>query len=788
MSQKKDRFDIESTVNQMTLEEKAALVNGATFFGMSGVERLGIPALMLLDGGTGINFEQLFGDFYSKEEVSAESTNGMVGSTALSRVIEDYYHPERLNEEELKVREWIKERLLRLTKKEYSPGCFPSGILLGATFDGDAVYEMGKALGKEARLFGINILLGTPNVNIHRDPLGGRLFEGYSEDPYHVSKLAPELVKGVQEMGVAANVKHFAANNQETNRVGINETISARALQEIYLPGFKACVKEGKVKTVMSAYVAINGTPCSENRWMLTETLRDEWGFDGMVVSDWGAVYHPVEALSAGNDLAMPGPISGEPIIRAVQNGTLDIEVLDTAVRRLLEIIAFCKEDTDCGIENLDVLYEETTKAAYEAAVSGIVMLKNENALHPLENKKASILLTGSGAQELMQCGSGSAGITTDRTSDIAEALRKTLTDASVDVCSDTSEKQYDHVIYIAKLGGMEGNDRNDLFLSEYDRKNLQYLCEEKKNHSFTLTLVLNVCGPVDISAYEEKLDAVFVCFLPGMEGAHALGDIMTGVRYPSGKLPLSFPRRYEDTPTFLNFPGEGLAVNYGEGIYLGYRYYDKKKIAPAYPFGFGMTYSTFEISDLTLEAEEFEKELRGHLVVKNTGTRDGAEVVQIYISDPVSTLPKPVKELKFFEKVHLKAGESKKIEFVLTEQDFASFDPDYGMFIAEEGDYDIIAAFSSSEKDECARARAYLKNKNQYSYGLSSTVKVLYEKPELKEALVDLWNKNSWDWQIVESNYQYTNNRKLSEIFPAKPEMESVDKFLSQIASVKHR
>lgn len=245
--------EIESITSQMTLDEKAALVNGATFFGLNSVERLGVPSLMTLDGGTGINFEQLFGDFYSKEEIKAESTNGMMGSSVLANVIENYYHPERLSGEETEVYNWIKTRLLALTGEEYSPACFPSGMLLGASFDPEAVYEMGVALGKEASLFGIDILLGTPNVNIHRDPLNGRLFEGYSEDPYLVSALAPQLSKGVQEAGVAANVKHFAANNQETNRVGINESISARALQEIYLPGFKACVQEGGVKTVMSA-------------------------------------------------------------------------------------------------------------------------------------------------------------------------------------------------------------------------------------------------------------------------------------------------------------------------------------------------------------------------------------------------------------------------------------------------------------------------------------------------------------------------------------------------------
>lgn len=789
--------EIENITAQMTLEEKAALVNGATFFGLHSVERLGVPSLMTLDGGTGINFEQLFGDFCSKEEVKAESTNGMMGSSALAKVIENYYHPEQLEGEEIELYKWIKQRLLSLTGAEYAPGCFPSGMLLGASFDPEAVYEMGVALGKEAQLFGIDILLGTPNVNIHRDPLNGRLFEGYSEDPYLVSRLAPQLSKGVQQAGVAANVKHFAANNQETNRVGINETISARALREIYLPGFKACVTEGGVKTVMSAYNAINGTPCSENKWLLTELLRGEWGFDGVVVSDWGAVYHPVEALSAGNDLAMPGPVSGQPIIEAVTDGRLSMDTLDEAVKRLLGLIAFCRNSNAERVNNLAALREETTKAAYNAALSGIVMLKNNEDLYPLANG-TNVLITGSAAAELMQCGSGSAGITTDRTSSLANTLSSELPDSTVTVIelSENIEKQTEYisgnsgaaVIFAAKLSGMEGNDRKDLYLSSEDRKSLRALCAMKDEYDFTLTLVLNSCGPVDFSEYEDKLDAVFVCFLPGMEGAHALGDVMAGKNSPSGKLPLSFPKRYEDTPTFLNFPGEGKEVNYGEGIYIGYRYYDKKKIRPAYAFGFGMSYTSFEITDLKLEKTVFEKELRGSVKVKNTGSRAGAQVVQIYISDIESTLPKPEKELKFFKKIKLEPNEEKTVEFVLTEQDFASFDPQYDMWLAEEGEYDIIAASSSDPQDEWQRDRVYLKTHNQYSYGLNTTIKVLYENAELKELVRELWVDNGWDWQIIESNYQYTASRELHEIFPEEPLRQSKDKFLECTAKVKHK
>lgn len=513
-------------------------------------------------------------------------------------------------------------------------------------------------------------------------------------------------------------------------------------------------------------------------------------------MSDWGAVYHPVEALSAGNDLAMPGPISGQPIVEAVKEGRLSEAVFDTAVKRILRLVSFCRSSAERPTD-IAALRDETTRAAYNAALSGIIMLKNDGELFPLANGK-NILLAGSAAAELMQCGSGSAGITTDRTSSLADTLQNNLPNSAVSTSavSDTVEQYKAYlaqnsgaaVIFAARLGGMEGNDRKDLYLSPDDRAKLNALCALKNEYDFTMTLVLNSCGPVDFSEFEGKIDAVFACFLTGMEGAHALGDIMAGKHSPSGKLPLSFPKRYEDTPTFLNFPGEGKEVNYGEGIYVGYRYYDKKKIRPAYPFGFGMSYTSFEITDLRLEKEVFEKELRGSVKVRNTGSRKGAEVVQIYISDVESVLPKPVKELKFFKKVMIEPNEEKVIEFTLAEQAFASFDPQYGMWLAEEGEYDIIAASSSAPQDECRRVRVQLKAHNQYSYGLNTTVKILYENPELKELVRILWQDNGWDWQIVESNYQYTASRELCEIFPESPSPQSKENFLASAAKVKHK
>ena len=766
-------MNVNTILEKMTLEEKARLVNGATFFGMASIDRLGISRMQLLDGGTGMNFEQLFGDMVDVGKLAVDSTNGMVGSTILTHVIEYYFEPEKLTQEELELHAWIKERLEKNLKGvDYAPGCFPPGILLGATWNKEVVHEVGEALGKEARLYGVNILLGTPNVNIHRDPLNGRIFEGYSEDPCLVSELAPELVKGVQKYGVAANVKHFAANNQETNRVGINETISARALDEIYFPGFKACVKEGGVKTVMSAYNRINGVPCTENRWLLTDKLREEWGFDGVVLSDWGAVYHPVEALKAGNELAMPGPLPWEPIAEAVQSGTLSEDELNLAVKRILGMIDWIgkKSFESSQIEPQD-LKEETDQAAYRAACEGVVLVENAGFLPFDSDKKVSVL--GSGAEKLMDCGSGSAGITTNRTSHLRQGLN----------IVDPAEAQA--FVFVSRLSGMEGNDRPHMHLDiedikllyaygalEWDktpeciREQLEGI-NKAKDCGKPMVLVLNICGPVDLSYLDrEVVKAVLIAFLPGMEGGRAIADILNGKINPSGKLPLTFPMRYEDTPTYLNFPGDGYEVCYGEGIYVGYRYYDKKKIAPLYPFGYGMSYTTFKccgVGDVCVT----DKDITWKISVTNTGEMAGAQVIQIYISDPYATLPKPVKELKTFEKVYLQPGESKTITFKINKEQLASYDTDLKMWTVEEGYYDMIAATSSSVSDIFARERVYFECDSPYRYGLASTVKTVYEKAELKAALRILWEKKEWDWGIVESNYQYTSNKTIQEIIP---------------------
>lgn len=786
--------NVQDIIKNMTLEEKAKLVNGATFFGSAAIERLGVPRMQLLDGGTGMNFEQLFGDFTHVDKYCEEN---LIGSSALVNVIDSYYEPEKLLDENKELYDWITEKLnarmdSTIGTTDYAPGCYPPGILLGATWNKDTVKKVGQALGLDACIFGVHMLLGTPNVNIHRDPLNGRLFEGYSEDPCLVSKLAPELVKGVQEYGVIANVKHFAANNQETNRVGIDETISSRSLEEIYLPGFKACVTEGDVKTVMSAYNKINGVPCTESSWLLKDKLRKEWGFDGFVVSDWGAVANPVKALLGGNELVMPGPHEWETLYNGVKDGTIPEEAIDTAVENILKVIDWlCENYKDDILEYVKAnpLYQDnqqaleqikkfTDEAAYESAAEGIVMLKN-NGAYPLSQGK-NIILAGSGAKKLMECGAGSAGINTDRVGDLTKELKTYYGDDKVYVAGTTTEdvnklfadnnldKDNTAIIIVCTLGGMEGNDRKNLYL---DEKDLELI----NSCSYNKSIILNTCGPVDMSFDSDGIEAIWAMFLPGMGGAKAMADIIAGKTNPSGKLPITFPARYEDTPTYLNFPGEGWKVSYGEGIYVGYRYYDKKKVKPKYPFGYGLSYTTFTVGMSSVDTDKefnptinslcMEDKMDIKVKVTNTGDIPGSEVIQLYISDSKSTLPKPIKELKDFAKVFVNPGETKEITFNLDKSYFSSYDSDLGQWVAEEGYYNIILASSSAEEDVWGTLKVYLDTKSPYSYSIESSIKVIYDNDKLRELTKKLWASYGIDVAMLDNDYQYTAHRKLSQV-----------------------
>ena len=844
---------IKTILEQMTIEEKADMVCGASNFCTADASRYGVPAIRMLDGGTGINYEQLIADLIlswrtnPRDEEEAWLMRDF-SATEERNVIFDYFRPDKLTEKETKVwkkvREYLKEQFIKNTTNNdttlafvemagdaaadiMSPACFPCGMMLGATFNPDVVNQTGHALGREARAYGVSMLLGTPNINIHRDPLGGRLFEGFSEDPCLVAKLAPEYVKGVQAEGVAANIKHFAANNQEKNRQGINETISERALQEIYFPGFRACVEQAQPATVMAAYNKINGTACTANEWLLDGILRKYWGFEGMVVSDWGAVYDPIAALKAGNDLNMPG-ITADPekVVQAVEAGELTEEELDRNVARVLELM-----DTygspECYDMSAQYIMDMSKQAAYKAACEGIVLLKNENGIFPIRSKgkagndsvfetvsdeevMSGVVLCGSGAIRLYDCGTGSAGITTDKTSSIYEGLIQNGVEVSIGIPAAGKRAGISTYICVARIPGMEGNDRKNMKLAPEDTRILNQMLDLKReNPMVKLGLILNVSGPVDLALWEHELDGIFCIFLPGMEGGHAMADILTGRVNPSGKLPLTFPKKHKDTPTYLNFPGDGYQVNYGEGIYVGYRYYDKKMVEPLYPFGHGLSYSHFEISNERAIADAVPVELvypdgkvdnkkmpvltdslRIAVDVINQGPEEfseGMEVVQLYISDPYATISKPVKELKAFKKIRLAYGEREKVTFTLTKEDFASFDSDLHQWVTEEGVYNILIG-NSSRNIVCSMP-IYLDAKTAYSYSLQTPIKVLYENSVTKAHMNHLWLRLGLDPADIDNKYEYEPHTRLLDLVHLKcenPEQEALDEFELRVGSLK--
>ena len=725
--------------NNLTTEEQISLVNGASFFGTSEIPAKDIPRLQLLDGGTGINFEQLFGDFLSSSGLEG------IGGSDLRNVLKYFYAPENLpDESSKKLYDFIVQKLDERNPKLKAPGCYPPGIMLGATWNPEVIYNTGTALGKEAGSYGINILLGTPNVNLHRDIRNGRLFEGYSEDPWLVSALAPSLVTGLQEEGVAANVKHFAANHQETNRMNINEFIPERALHELYFPGFKACVEAG-VETVMSAYNQINGVPCTENRVMLHDMLREEWGFEGVVMSDWNAVYHPAAAVNAGNDLAMPGPIAPDALTAAFKDGTLSPDALRVSANRVAELARKYAKPAEGEIS-----IEETDRAAYNAAAEGIVLLKNKNTL-PLSST-ANIALYGEYAEYLLTCGEGSAGINTNRNVSFRKALSERFGGVSLRDIEDDS----DTLIYVYSLAGREGNDRKDISVPEQIAEEWEALLAEADSRGMKKILVLNISAPVALEGWEDRFDGIFCVFLPGMQGANALADCLCGKVNPSGKLPLTFPKRIEDMPTYLNFPGDGMQVTYGEGIFVGYRWYDARKIEPLYPFGHGLSYTDFSIETLTAETDTFTDSVTVNAEVINKGGCAGKTVIQIYVSDMESTLTKPVRELKAFRKIYLEPNEKKIISFTLDRHAFESYDPNMHKWIMEEGFYKIYAGLSS--RDLQASCRVYADVESPYAYGENTSVKVIMENDELKTVLCAFFAENQLPWTAILTSYEYTS------------------------------
>lgn len=754
MTKLTDESSIPRLLREMSTKEKIDLLTGKSFFSTQEMSQYGIPSIRYLDGATGVNLMQYLGELVGEsmykedtDEKEAEAEQSSASNNESGAAFQEIIGlatshtplPDEMPEEAKQAIYQLRALVDSIRPEGEEPGCFPPGMLLGATWQPELIYKVGEAVAREAMAYGIDVLLGTPNTNIHRDPRNGRLFESFSEDPYLSSRMAPEFAKGVQDQGMVADVKHFAANNQETLRQGINEHISERALREIYLPGFEATVKEGKVETVMSAYNSINGKPCAQNDWLLTKVLKEEWGFEGQVVSDWGAVYDQVEALKAGNDMDMPGPRGKQLLYDAAEAGIIPAERIDDAVARTLRMIL--KTPKFRGRTYTVIDNELSRTAAYNAAVEGITLLKNDGIL-PLA-KDTKIALMGKLSERFMESGSGSAQVDTSKFTSLLEETKKKTSDVLYEEIKEDTEA----VIITAGASGQEGSDRPNMDFNPADKEMLRAAIAEAKSAGKKIILLLNVAGPVDLMEYVDDVNAILCLFFPGMEGARATADILFGDANPSGRLPLTFPKKYRDCPTSKNFPGEFGEVVYGEGIYVGYRYYDYKEITPLYPFGFGLSYTDFEITNIRTATDTYDTRSEEPFVVsvrvKNNGNMAGKEVIQLYVHDVKSSLDKPEKELKAFVKVELQPREEKEVEMELNFRSFASYDTAQQQWTAEPGVYELLVGDSSAHIVKSTKIM--LTGKNPYGFSINSSIGAVSSSQEAlsicQEVLGDVFN-----------------------------------------------
>jgi len=689
--------DINALIEQMTLEEKAALCTGASAWTTTPIERLGIPEMLVSDGPHGV---RRVADINS---LGAES----LPATA-----------------------------------------FPTASSLASTWDVELVHEMGQALGEECVALNVDVLLG-PGNNMKRTPLCGRNFEYFSEDPFLAGEMAASLINGIQSKGVGTSLKHFAANNQEYQRFMMNAIVDERALREIYLPAFETAVKKGKPWTVMCAYNKINGVYGSENHELLTDILKGEWGFEGLVVSDWGATHDRVTALKAGLDWQMPGPreMDVQAVVEAVRNGSLPEVQLNEAVRRILNIVFKAAETPKGGTFDVEAHHALARRISAES----VVLLKNDGIL-PLANPQ-HIAVIGRSAREAHFQGGGSSHINPTKVSvpykelqQLAgnaeltyaegypkdDSVQPALIDEAVKLAQDADVA----LLYIAlpSFKEAEGYDRPDLDLTEQQVALIKAVAKVQPK----TIVVLNNGAPVDMRAWLDDAAAVVECWMMGQSGGGAIAEVLFGKVNPSGKLSETFPMKLADTPAYTNYPGENGSVDYGEGLFIGYRWYDAREIPVQFPFGFGLSYTTFEFSNPKVSAKQF-KDVEGVTVsvgVTNTGKLTGKEVVQLYVHDHKSKLVRPPKELKGFAKVELQPGETKTVNFALDFRSFAYYDPAYKQWVTEDGDFDIL--IGSSSADICFSETVTLTSSLTLPCLLNreSTIRDWQNYPQLKEIL----------------------------------------------------
>lgn len=643
----------------------------------------------------------------------------------------------------------------------YYATAFPVGTLLASTWNTGLVKELGHAYGNEVKEYGIDVLLG-PGMNIQRNPLCGRNFEYYSEDPYVSGKMAAAMVTGIQSQGVGTSIKHFVANNQETNRNTVNVVVSARALREIYLEGFRIAVQEAQPWTVMSSYNKVNGTYTSESHDLLTNILRNDWGFKGYVMTDWGGGRDPIAQMKAGNDLLMPGtPGQYKKIIEAVKNGTLDEKVLDQNVERILNILVESPRFGKYKYSNKPDLksHAEMTRMV---ADEGMILLKDEKQTLPIEKNVHKIAAFGNATYDIIIGGTGSGDVNEAYSVSLAEGLKNggytvdaSLMDSYQGYIKQAKEKQpkgffmmarkpidemsispelasqlaasNDVAILTIGRNAGEGADRkvdNDFDLTDIEKTNMKNIAQAFHAKGKKLVVVMNIGGVIETASWKALPDAILLAWQPGQEAGNSITDMLSGRVNPSGKLAVTFPMKYSDEPSAKNFPGtelepenkpqEGESMGFGrskpakvvyeEGIYVGYRYFNTFGVKPSYEFGYGLSYTSFALSNLRLSSSAFNKSLTVTVDVKNTGKVAGKDVVQLYLSAPVKKLDKPSEELKGFGKTKLLApGESETLTFTLDARSLASFNPDLSAWMADAGKYTVKIGSSSMDIKQSA-------------------------------------------------------------------------------------
>ena len=688
---------IEKLIKKMTLEEKVGLLHGNSKFYVAGVERLGIPEWSLSDGPHGVRAE--------------------------------------INRHDWAYAGWTND----------SASYFPTGTAFAAAWNPELAYRRGEVLGEEARWRKKDVLLG-PGVNIIRSPLCGRNFEYMSEDPYMNSVLAVAYIKGLQSRDVACSVKHFAVNNQETNRTTIDVECSERALREIYLPAFKAAVQEGGALTVMAAYNKFRGEFCAENNYLVRKILRNEWGFDGVYVTDWGAAHSTVPSMEAGLDLEMGTLIDkyedwyyANPLIEAVKSGKVPMSLVDEKVGDVLRVMIKTnvldpKKRFGPGSMNT----KEHQQATYDAAAEAIVLLKNQNNLLPLDfSSIKSLAVIGDNATRKHSNGGLSSEIKAVYEVTPLEALRAKWGD-KVDIRFAQGYEKLSTFVEGSNNGQSSGTfssktQESDALLKEavevartsdvallvcglnhdydtesFDRLNMDIpygqveLIQEVVKANPRTIVVMIAGSPLNMAAVDICSPAIVWAWFNGMEGGNALVDVLSGKVNPSGKMPFTTPVSLDQSPAHAlgNFPGRDLKVNYEEDILVGYRWFDTKGLPVVYPFGYGLSYTTFDYSNLNTDKETYDQAdtIQATFTLTNTGDREGAEVAQLYVSDPVCSVMRPVKELKGFKKVFLKPGESRRITLDIPVSSLAFYSEAQSQFVVEPGEFILQLGASASD------------------------------------------------------------------------------------------